>query len=305
VRKRLSAGFVSHAHGDHFARHELTLCTPETARLLSVRFAYRGRFLFTPFGEPVSFGHAQVTSLPAGHVLGAAMALIEGGGERLLYTGDFRLTGGRTVGPAQPQRADTLVMESTFGDPSYVFPPREALEARLITAVEDALAAGRRPIVHAYELGKSQEVTAILVAAGFPVQQPPGAFAISQAYAELGVGFENPLLTKAVSPLQNRPAAGHVIVGPRGDKHIGGACAGWPVTRIAVSGWALKPNYARRMGVDVAIPLSDHADFAELMRLIELVEPRRVIAVHGGESFAKELRERGIQADFVNTRPSK
>src|SRR5438445_20220 len=51
-------------------------------------------------------------------------------------------------------------------------------------------------------------------------------------------------------------------------------------------------------GNDVwAAPLSDHADYTDLVRYVELVSPARVLTLHGfaGE-FARDLRERGLEA---------
>ena len=40
-RRRQPRGFISHAHTDHMARHELALCTPETAALYQLRLGPR------------------------------------------------------------------------------------------------------------------------------------------------------------------------------------------------------------------------------------------------------------------------
>src|SRR3979411_3347254 len=49
--------------------------------------------------------------------------------------------------------------------------------------------------------------------------------------------------------------------------------------------------------MDAAFPLSDHADYNDLMRYIDLVQPKRVFTLHGFASeFARDLRERGIEA---------
>ena len=41
VRRRQPRGFVSHAHMDHLAPHELTFCTPASARLIGHRIGKR------------------------------------------------------------------------------------------------------------------------------------------------------------------------------------------------------------------------------------------------------------------------
>jgi len=80
-----------------------------------------------PFGErrrfeggPIPF---QIPLLPAGHIFGSAMALIEAEGHSLLYTGDFKLRRGLSAEPCTPRPADLLIMETTHGRPEYQFPP--------------------------------------------------------------------------------------------------------------------------------------------------------------------------------------
>ena len=38
-----------------------------------------------------------------------------------------------------------------------------------------------------------------------------------------------------------------------------------------ISGWAVDPNAIYRYQVDAAFPLSDHADYTDLLRYVELV----------------------------------
>src|SRR6185503_9732060 len=52
-----------------------------------------------------------------------------------------------------------------------------------------------------------------------------------------------------------------------------------------------------RYQVDAAFPLSDHADYPDLLRYVELVQPKRVLTLHGfAAEFARDLRERGMDA---------
>src|SRR6266576_3616488 len=72
--------------------------------------------------------------------------------------------------------------------------------------------------------------------------------------------------------------------------------------RVAmISGWAVDPNAIYRYQVDAAFPLSDHADYTDLMRYVDLVKPKRVLTLHGfAAEFARDLRERGIEAWALN-----
>src|SRR6185503_12813247 len=68
--------------------------------------------------------------------------------------------------------------------------------------------------------------------------------------------------------------------------------------RTAVlTGWALDPGAVYRYQCDAAFPLTDHADYPDLLRYVDLVQPKRVLTLHGfAAEFARDLRERGIEA---------
>lgn len=293
VRRRQARSFVSHAHADHMARHELALCTPETGRLYQKRLGRRP-VREMRLGEAIEYGGLQLTALPAGHCLGSAMLLAEDGDQSLLYTGDFKLGESMTSATCEPRYADLLVMESTFGRPDYRLPPRGEVIGRLIETVHSALAEGRTPVVHAYALGKSQEVTKILTSHGIPVLQHRAVWEISQVYEACGMALASS--SADVACYEGRPLQGHAVVTlPKGMKNHRVAGLG-PVTSIAVTGWAAAANARFRLGVDCALPLSDHADFDQLIEMVERVSPKRVLCTHGPRSFVDELRERGIDA---------
>src|SRR4030095_6522491 len=71
-----------------------------------------------------------------------------------------------------------------------------------------------------------------------------------------------------------------------------------PRKRVAmISGWEVDPSAIYRYEVDAACPLSDHADYDDLLRYVELVEPKRVFTLHGfAAQFARDLRAHGIEA---------
>lgn len=289
VCRRQPRGFISHAHTDHMGRHELAYCTPATAALYQHRYGVRPTRAM-PFGEPLDMGELTLTTLPAGHVFGSAMLHVRGAEGTLLYTGDFKLRPSATAEAADLPRVDVLIMESTYGDPQYRLPPRDETIAELVGIVRRVLASGRTPVVQAYVLGKAQEVTRILNDAGLRVVQHPLAFAISQIYQQYGCDL-GPLELVGDVP----PDDAVVIAPPRSQKAAALTGLRRPVT-IAVTGWAVNPAWKRRLGADYAVPLSDHADFDELVECVERVEPAAVYCTHGPAEFVELLRRRGHNA---------
>jgi len=284
--RRQPRAFISHAHTDHIARHEYALCTPQTSALYQLRLGRRTtRDL--PYRSPIDWGGLRLTTYPAGHCLGSAMLLAEDGDQTLLYTGDFKLGHSATAETAEFSTADVLVIESTFGDPGYKFPPREAAIAQLCEVVHGVLDSGGTPVVEAYALGKAQEVTRILADAGFAVLQHPRIEPVSAVYESFGVAVGHR------GTIPHGPEPGHVLVVPPG---IGRSHDWGRQVRIAVTGWAMDGRAKYRLGVDHAIPLSDHADYGELVEAVQRVAPRRVYCTHGPESFVDCLCDLGIDA---------
>ena len=290
VRRRQPHGFVSHAHADHIAPHELAYCTPATARLYRLRMGEHRQVVELPYRETREFGEARVTTYPAGHCLGSAMALIESEGRSLLYTGDFKLGESATAERAELPQADVLIMESTFGTPRYRMPPRSEVVAQLLEIATGALAEGRTPVIHAYPLGKSQEVTKILTDAGISVLQHPAAFAVSQAYVACGVDLGDfQLFSPALVPGRA------VVTLPQRSPRFRLAGIRLPVS-IACTGWAIHGSIKYQWGVDYGVPLSDHADFDELVETAARVGASEIYCVHGPREFVDHLRARGFDA---------
>lgn len=248
-----------------------------------------------PFGAPLAWGELTLTTLPAGHVFGSAMLHVAGPGGTLLYTGDFKLGSSATAETAAPPRVDVLIMESTFGMPRYRLPPRDEVVGQLVATVTRVLAAGRTPVVHAYVLGKAQEVTKILTSAGLRVVQHPLVHEISVIYERLGCDLGSVERCDG-SP----PDDAVVVVPPRSQRAATLPGLRRPVS-IGVTGWAVDPACRWRLGVDYAIPLSDHADFNELIECVERVQPEVIYCTHGPAEFVATLRQRGYNAHTLES----
>jgi putative mRNA 3-end processing factor len=299
-RRRQPRAFVSHAHSDHIARHEYALCTPETAALYQHRLGRRPT-LAMPYRKPIEWGGLRLTTFPAGHCLGSAMLLAEDGQQSLLYTGDFKLGESATAEQAELPRADVLVIECTFGHPDYRLPPRGQVVDQLLSLVRQTLADGAVPVIQAYMLGKGQEVTRILTDAGIPVLQHRDIFAVSRVYEACGTSLGQ------FKCFEGEARPGWAVVVPpgrgeiqfhQGKKGAGPICRS-PQVRIAVTGWAVDQRAKYRLGVDHALPLSDHADYDELFEAVARVEPMVVYCTHGPEGFVDCLRDAGHDARLL------
>ncbi len=285
--------FVSHAHSDHTALHREILCSAGTARLMHARLPGERIEHILPFGQTEQFTpDTAVTLHPAGHIFGSAQALLDHPSHgTLLYTGDFKLRLGLSAEPCATPHADTLIMETTFGRPHYVFPPTEKVLRDIAHFCHETLSDGGTPVLFGYSLGKSQELLTGLAAANLPVMLHPQTLKLTRIYEELGHTFP------PYRDFNHAELAGHVVICPpqTRDSHF---VRNIPRRRTAViTGWAIDPGAIYRYQCDAAFPLSDHADFPDLLRFVEAVKPKRVLTVHGFTTdFARTLRDRGIEA---------
>ena len=286
-----SRAFVSHAHSDHVGKHDEFIVTPGTAALLDHRYRPRGRMVEQHFGETRDFGEFSLTLYPAGHVLGSAQALVEYRDHRLLYSGDLKLSPSHTAEACDVPEADTLIVESTFGRPRYVFPPAQEVIAGILSFCRNALANGETPVLFAYSLGKGQEVLRCLAGAGFDIAVHGTTHGVTEVYARLGMEF--PVHAR----LDQCELANRVLICPPQVKRAAiFATIRRPRTAI-VTGWAVDRAARWRYGVDAAFALSDHADYNDLVAYVQRVNPTRVYTVFGFDGeFAADLRSRGYNA---------
>jgi cleavage and polyadenylation specificity factor subunit 3 len=87
------------------------------------------------FHQELEVNGIRFTCYSAGHVLGACMFLVEIGGIRVLYTGDYSREIDRHLTPAEvpPMRVHVLISESTYGTQNHM--SREEREARFLSKV--------------------------------------------------------------------------------------------------------------------------------------------------------------------------
>ena len=299
--------FVSHAHSDHCSSASRILCTPETAALHDARRGAR-EALTVNFGEPVAVGAARVTLLPAAHALGSAMIVAEGEGGTAAYTGDYKLRPNPFSPPSAVPRCDALVMECTFGEPRYRFPPDAELYARLFAFADDAIERGAVPVLLAYALGKGQEVLHHLTARGYDVVLHGAIARMCEVHEALGYGFPGPgrwsryKKGEVHDPATGRPRVLITTPGTRKTAMV----QKLPAKRVChLTGWAYHPGaWNIYKDCDLVLPLSDHADFDELVRTATESGARKVYTTHGPASFAQFLRGIGVDAEHIAEHPN-
>jgi cleavage and polyadenylation specificity factor subunit 3 len=149
------------------------------------------------FHQTIEVEGIKITAHRAGHVLGAAMFMIEIAGMRLLYTGDYSRVADRHMPPADlpSPPPHIVVVESTYGVSRHL--PREERERRFVERVHTAVARGGRVLLPVVALGRAQELLLILEEYwanhpelhGVPIYQASGlarrAMSVYRSYIEM------------------------------------------------------------------------------------------------------------------------
>ena len=295
-----STAFVSHAHADHFAKHETIICSERTHALIRKRYgAPKSKVISLAYGERYGFNEDyHLHLLPAGHIFGSAQIYLTriSDGATLLYTGDFKVRQSYSAELIEAEKADTLIMETTFGLPHFRFPPTEEIVASIVKFCRETLEENEIPILFGYSLGKAQEILAALTDARLPVMLHKTVYDMTTVYEQFQETF--PEYTK----LDFKAPGGHVLIMP---PSVGRSQAVRRLrnTRTAMlSGWALQSSAIYRYQVDAVFPLSDHADYPGLMEYVARVQPKLVYTLHGyAAEFARDLREQGTEAWSILT----
>ena len=273
---------VTHGHADH-ARggHGETIATPATLAIMELRYQTREGAVPVEYGETIRLpGGVEATYIPAGHVLGSAQILLEHAGERVIVTGDYKRRADPTCPPFEVTPCDIFVTEATFGLPVFWHPPVEHEIGKLLKTLSDH--PERCVLLGAYALGKAQRLIAELRAVGFhdAIYLHGAMEQMCRLYEDFGVDLGELRLVADHTKDQMRRSV--VVCPPSALNDRWSRRLPEPITAMA-SGWMRVRQRARQRNVELPLVISDHADWGELTRTIEEVNPAETWITHGRE----------------------
>jgi KH/beta-lactamase-domain protein len=182
----------------------------------------------------------------AGHILGSSMVHLHIGEglHNIVYSADFKFGRTMMLDPATAlfPRAETLIIESTYGGPDDIMPDREGVEGRLVSIVNDTVEKGGKVLIPVPAVGRAQEIMLVLDAymKNGALRELPiyiegmvnEATAIHTAFPEYLVrDIKEQILHKDINPFQSEYF--HPVTHPSDREEI---IAGGPCVIIATSG---------------------------------------------------------------------
>jgi len=182
----------------------------------------------------------------AGHILGSSMVHLHIGEglHNIVYSADFKFGRTMMLDPATAlfPRAETLIIESTYGGPDDIMPDREGVEGKLVSIVNDTVEKGGKVLIPVPAVGRAQEIMLVLDAymKNRALRELPiyiegmvnEATAIHTAFPEYLVrDIKEQILHKDINPFQSEYF--HPVTHPSDREEI---IAGGPCVIIATSG---------------------------------------------------------------------
>jgi putative mRNA 3-end processing factor len=281
--------FISHAHSDHtygFSLKNKKYATPETREIYE---KIKGRKVMNiedvSIGDQVKFDDVEVKLLNSGHILGSSQFKVSTPEKTILYTGDINCIDTLITTAAEPEECDELIIEATYGNPFYVFPERNKVYGDMVKWAFKKINEGKIPVFKAYAVGKSQEIvklfnvyTNIPVACDFKVAKVNQAYLKSnillnykEKFKESEAKKEFPLIYVSSNPIINEE----------------------DFAKAVATGWAL--NLTRD-----AFPLSNHADFNQLINYIKQTKAKKIYLFTGQSEIKFFLQKKlRIKAEFL------
>ncbi len=286
---------ITHAHSDHAkvckSKEKTFFLTSETNELIKVREKKEFNAKEIPFKKKFSVEGNEFSFFSSGHILGSSQIQVNSG--EIVFTSDFKLSDSVLFKGAKILEAETLVIESTFGLPDFVFPERNKIYEELEKYAKYELKENKLLILGGYSIGKAQELTKI--SNEFLNEIPlihESILKPNNVYKKNGVDlgkFE--LLDHNLKEFNVLILPPHLIK-PDLIKALE-ISSGRKISPVFASGW--KGNFGFK-----AFPLSDHADFNQLLEYVEKSNPKNVLTNHG---FAKELASSIRRKLGINARP--
>lgn len=274
---------ITHGHSDH-ARpgHACVLATPETLAIMAARLGpeHAGTTQALGYGAPLTIGDAQVTLVPAGHVLGSAQVVLEHAGRRAVVSGDYKRSPDPTCAPFEVQLCDLFVTEATFGLPVFRHEPADREVRRLLASL--ARTPERTHMLGVYGLGKCQRMLALIRQAGHdaPIYLHGALRGVTDVYQSLGFDFG--ALPAATDTSDGKLAGALVLCPPSAIGDRWSRRFADPLPTFA-SGWMRVRARARQRGAELPLIVSDHADWPELVQTIAETEAEEIWVTHGRE----------------------
>ncbi|MCD6563840.1 MAG: MBL fold metallo-hydrolase [Thermoproteales archaeon] len=276
--------FVSHAHRDHYnisvlnrLRNIPLVVSRETYEFLKSK-GLKHKNVVIPEEDYVEVNGVSFELHDANHILGSREVLING---EVAYTGDICFERRNMFKPPKVLKANTLIIEATYGSRLYIFPQRKLLYKWVLKKVINDYYEKDKAVVYARSPGVAQELLKLFSKLRVDIYLYKTVYEHTKLYMENGFKFEN---IKVVDSESSNGIFIYPIWYGKNDDGNG----------IFVTGWAAVEKDER------FIPLSSHSGLNTLLSYVHNSSPEKVYTVYGfAREFASILKGLGYEASCI------
>lgn len=286
--KPVQTAVISHAHADHaIGGHHQVYATAATLAFMNLRYSKNaGKIKNTiSYHQKFTIKEVQITLIPAGHILGSAQVLMEFEDVKYLYTGDFKLQPDATCEMLEWVQADVLITETTFANPKTKHPDQVS-EIQKLNQIPSNILLGT------YSLGKSQRLIQL-------INQfcPQKQILVHRNIEPINRIYEKFGYLNAKYRLYDRKSiktqSNFIYMVPPFTFHSYIKATG--LRRIFASGWKnLQTNEQD------SLYISDHADWEDILLMIEKVQPSQIWTLHGNGSYLQQYFSGKLRVKVLN-----
>jgi putative mRNA 3-end processing factor len=298
--KPVPRALITHGHADHSRYgNKAYLATDLAAPVIKYRLGDI-KMETVKFGEVRTINGVKFSFHPAGHILGSAQIRVEYKGEIWVASGDYKLEDDGLAKPFEPIKCHTFITESTFGLPVYDWKPQAEIFADINDWWRKNAADGKITFLTGYSLGKAQRILRGLDTSIGEIHTHGAVENINEVIRNQGIHL--PDTHRITRETDKKDLFGNIIITPPSALNSTWMRRFKPLSIGIASGWMTLRGARRRKAADRGFVLSDHVDWKDLNKAIELSEASRVIVTHGYTNiFAKWLNEKGIEGQIENT----
>lgn len=287
---------ITHGHSDH-ARfgHQQYFASENTAKIIKLRIGIEKSVQILPYDKKVKFNDCWVSLHPAGHILGSSQIKIETAQTECIISGDYKRAFDPSCEPFSLQECDIFVTESTFALPIYNWEDPVLTAKKIYVWWQENALKGHASILFCYALGKAQRILALLKKfTNKPIYVHGAIFPICNLYRDEGIQLMDHFL---ISENPSNNFSQELILAPPIAKGSPWMKRFFPYKTAMASGWMQVRGMRKRRNLDCGFPLSDHADWQELLTTIKETQASTILTTHGNAvTLATYLKERNIEA---------
>ncbi len=278
---------LSHAHSDHYSIRALRairkvpkVMSRATREIIEKKHDVKLREVVdVEDGFCGEVNGIYLEAYNAGHCIGSLQFRLNFK-DSIVYTGDVNLSKRLVLEKARILKGDVLIIESTYGLPSYIFPDRRKLYCEILENIVGLMDMYDVVYVGGRSLGTLQELTFLLSVSriGMPVVVHPAVYLYNLIHEKYGPPLGSYISTSKYIP--GKPRGIHLIP-------LNLSLNAKLEPAIVCTGWSIRWNKSN------AYPLSSHVDFSQLLEYVEKSGAEEVYTVYG---FTKAF------ADYINSK---